>query len=140
MKILVAVFLCAIMASVSCSVPNLEPAACTDAKLLAKEFYSQHFAGDMRNSADNVNLRAKFLTPELRDAAAAALPQADFFTTGDEDFPKAFRIGGCEDVSADRVRVEVLLFWRTDTRTEQRAIRVEMQNDSGAWKVNKIIR
>lgn len=140
MIIRTAIIICAVLASISCSVPTLESAACTDAKMLAKEFYSQHFAGDMKNSPENLALRAKFLTPEFQTAAAAAIPQVDFFTTGDEDFPKAFRIGGCEPLGSDRVRVEVLLFWRTDTRSEQRAINVEIVNDSTGWKVDKVIR
>jgi len=53
--------------------------------------------------------------------------------------PKAFRVGVCEEATGDFAKLQVLLFWRDDVRSEQRAIRVELAKRSGVWLIHKII-
>jgi hypothetical protein len=132
--------LLAAFCSLSCgSVPNLEAPECAASRGVVKELYSYHFGNEMRFSPENLKQREKFLTPGLYQYLQGAPSDGDVFTSGDTDFPKAFRIGKCEVAAPDRTNIEVLLFWRDDTRSEQRAINVEVVKQNDKWLVNKII-
>ena len=67
----------------------------------------------------------------LSRAAPAAMAQTD-------NYPKAFRIGGCKTVSADKAEFEMVLLWRDADRSEERKINVETVRENGNWVVNKI--
>ena len=41
------------------------------------------------------------------------------------DYPKAFRAAACQVVSPDKTVFDVVFFWRTDERSEQKEIKVE---------------
>lgn len=127
--------------SLNCgSVPNLEAAECTESRGVVKEFYSYHFGNEMRFSQENLKQREKFLTPEFyKSLQQGVQTDADVLTTNNTDFPKAFRVGKCEVAAPDKTNFEVLLFWRDDTRTEQRAINVEVVKQGDKWLVNKIL-
>lgn len=132
-------FLFLLLMTSACSIPNLEPAACTESRTVIREFYSFHFGNDMKFSPDNLKLRERFLTPEFARSVSASPEQTDPFTTGNTDFPKAFRVGECKEISSDRTEFQLLLFWRDDTRTEQREIRIEATRNNG-WLIDKINR
>jgi hypothetical protein len=121
------------------SVPNLEAPECTASRGAVKEFYSFHFGNEMRFSPENLKERERFLTPQLVESLRNEPADADVFTTRNTDYPKAFRIGKCETLAPDRTRLEVLLFWKTDTRTEERAIGVEAVRQGDKWMVDKIL-
>ena len=124
----------------SCSgVPNLEQPECTDARLTVKEFYSNHFGGEMKFSPENLRLLEKFLTPEYFKSLQNLQTDGDVFTTGNNDFPKAFRVGGCKVIEPSKTDFEVLLFWRNETRTEQKAIHAEVVKQGDKWLINKIL-
>ena len=120
------------------SVPNLEPAECTAARGTVKEFYSYHFGNEMRFSPENLKPRAKYLTPEFYRSLENLRTEGDVFTTNNTDYPKAFRVGKCEVLDPAKTGVEVLLFWKTDSRTEQRAINVEVVKQNDRWLIDKI--
>ncbi len=62
----------------------------------------------------------------------------DYFTATD-DYPKAFRIGECEVVEADKkVNMQIILFWKTETRSEQKEVQVEVIKQNNDWLVNKV--
>ena len=138
-------FIFCLLSSVFCllpacgSVPNLEPAECTAARGVVKEFYSYHFGNEMRFSPENLQKREKFLTPELFKSLQNLETENDRFTTNNTDFPKAFRVGKCAVVEPSKTSIEVLLFWKTDTRNEQKAINVEAVKQGDKWLVNKIL-
>ena len=124
----------------ACSIPNLETPACTESKNAVREFYSYHFGNEMKFSAEDLKRREKFLTPEFAKAVAGSPEGTDPFTTGSDDIPKAFRVGNCREISPERTESSVLLFWRTDDRTEQREIKVEAVDKNDTWLVNKVSR
>lgn len=124
----------------ACSVPNLETPACSESKNAVREFYSFHFGNDMRFTPDNLKQRERFLTPEFRSKLAASQEGTDPFTTGSDDIPKAFRVGECKEISTERTEQAVLLFWRTDERTEQREIKVETVDRNDSWLIDNISR
>ncbi|MEO5857734.1 MAG: hypothetical protein ABIR33_02175 [Pyrinomonadaceae bacterium] len=94
----------------------------------------------MKFSDEVLKHREKFLTPEFAKSVAGSAAGTDPFTTGSEDIPKAFRVGDCREHSPERTESSVLLFWRTDERTEQREIRVEAIDRNDTWLVNKVSR
>ena len=118
--------------------PNLEPPECTASRGVVKEFYSFHFGSEMRFSPENLKPLEKFLTADYYKSLQNLKTDGDVFTTGDLDYPKTFRTGKCEVTAPDKTSVEVLLFWRTDTRTEQRSIHAETVKQSDQWLIDKI--
>ncbi|MEP6902712.1 MAG: hypothetical protein ABJA66_13250 [Actinomycetota bacterium] len=139
------IFICCLLSAVCCllsscgSVPNLEPPECTDSRLVVKQFYSYHFGNEMKFSPANLRQREKFLTPEYFKSLQSVTAENDIFTTNSLDFPKAFRVGGCKVVEPSKTNMEVLLFWKDDTRSEQKAINVEVIKQNDKWLVNKIL-
>ena len=123
-----------------CSVPSLESPACTESKNAVRDFYSFHFGNEMRFSTQGLKRREKFLSPEFAASVAGSKEGIDTFTTGSDDIPKAFRVGECREISAERTESNVLLFWRSDDRTEQREIKVEAIDKNDTWLVNKVSR
>jgi hypothetical protein len=124
----------------SCSIPSLEAPECTASRNTVKEFYSFHFGNDMHFSAANLETRSKFLTPDFAAKLGTTGGDGDVFTTGDADFPKAFRVGGCTVKAPDETRFSVLLFWRDDVRSEQREIFVDTRNINGSWLIDSVTR
>ncbi len=124
--------------SVCCSIPNLEKPECAEARPTIKEFYSYHFGGDLKPSKENPAQTGKFLTEQLKQNPAVQTDgKTDYFTQTD-DYPKAFRVGGCQIVSPDETVFEVLLFWKDETRSEQKSINVEAVKQNDKWLINKV--
>ena len=121
-----------------CSVPNLESPGCVDSRNALREFYSYHFGNNMAFTVDDLKAKEKFLTPEFAARLRGSQEGIDPFTTGDSDFPKAFRAGECRDITADRTGFDVVLFWKDDTRSEERKINVEMAKRGETWLVDNI--
>lgn len=123
----------------ACSLPSLEVPECTAARGVAKEFYSYHFGNEMAFSEETLRTRERFLTGAFIERLRFAVPGTDPFTTDSADIPKAFRIGGCEKLSDSSVKIEVLLFWRDEQRSEERRIHVEVSKHESNWLINKIL-
>ena len=122
----------------SCSIPNLEPQDCIQARDIVREFYSFHFGNEKEFSEEAIERRRPFFTPSFLRNLQSQPPVVDPFTLTD-DPPKAFRVGGCRVKEADRrVTFDVLLFWKTDIRTEQRSIAVEVENTDGKWMIDSV--
>lgn len=125
---------------VSCgSVPNLEAPECTESRGAVKDLYSFHFGNEMKFSPENLQKREKFLTPEFFKSLQTLQTESDVLTTGNTDFPKAFRVGACQVVEPSKTNFEVLLFWKDDKRSEQKTINVEVVKQGDKWLVNKIL-
>jgi hypothetical protein len=121
------------------SLPTLEAPECEASRGVVKEFYSYHFGNEMKFSQENLKQREKFLTPEFFKSLQTLQTENDVFTTNGTDLPKAFRVGGCKVIEPAKTNVEVLLFWKDDTRSEQKAINVEVVREGDKWLVNKIL-
>jgi hypothetical protein len=122
----------------ACSVPNLENPVCADSGRVIKEFYSFHFGGDMKPSAENLQSRERFLTEDLKRKLSSEQSGAKDYFTATDDYPKAFRVGGCTVENENKTVFQVVFFWRDDTRNEQREIKVETIKQNDAWLINKI--
>lgn len=139
-KVVLGLALVAAIGSAACSVPSLESPACTESKNAVREFYSYHFGNEPKFSAEGLKLREKYLSSDFAAAVAGSKDGTDPFTTGTDDIPKAFRVGECREISPEKTESNVLIFWRTDERTEQREIRVEAIDKNDIWLVNKVSR
>lgn len=126
------------LVAAGCSIPNLEPPACAGSRTAVREFYSFHFGNDMKFSPENLKQREKYLTPDFSQKIGSLQEGVDPFTTGTNDLPKAFRVGECKEVSPEETEFQVLLFWRDDTRSEQREIRVAAKRQNGKWLIDKV--
>ena len=137
-------FIFCLLSSVFCllscgSIPNLELRECAESSGVVKEFYSYHFGNEMKFSPQNLKLREKFLTPEFVKSLQTLQTENDVFTTNSMDFPKTFRVGKCEVVSPEKTNFEIVLFWRDDTRSEQKSIKTEAVKQNHKWLINKIL-
>jgi len=122
----------------ACSIPNLEPQSCIDSRTTIREFYSYHFGNDMHFTPENLRVRERFLTKGFAARTSVETEGIDPFTTGNDDFPRAFRVGKCTEVASDKVEYQVLLFWRDDNRTEQREIKVDLAKQNERWLVDNV--
>ena len=125
--------------SLACSIPNLEKPECTESRNTVREFYSVHFGSDMKPSEEYLKVRERFLTADLRNLILKNLPDKRDYFTATDDYPRAFRVGGCEITAPDKTVFGVLVFWKDDTRTEQREIKVEVVKENDRWLINKIL-
>ena len=126
--------------SLACSIPNFESASCIESRGSLREFYSFHFGNNMAFTREDLKVRERFLTPEFAGTLSASREGADPLTSGTEDIPKAFRVGDCREISPERTVFDVVLYWKDDTRSEERKINVEMSKRGGAWLVDGITR
>ena len=124
--------------SISCSIPNLEKPECTEARQTVREFYSLHFGNDMKPSKEYLAKREKYLTDDWKFFISKNLQSKRDYFTSTEDYPKAFRIGECENTEPNRTVFQVVFFWKDDTRTEQREDKVEVIKANGNWLINRI--
>ena len=123
---------------IGCGIPNLEPRECAESSGVVKEFYSYHLGNEMKFSRENLKLREKFLTPDFFKSLQNLQTENDVFTTNSMDFPKAFRVGKCEVVSPEKTNFEIILFWRDDTRSEQKTIKTEAVKQGDKWLINRV--
>jgi hypothetical protein len=122
----------------SCSMPNLEQPECTESRGVVKEFYSYHFGNEMKFTPETLQPREKFLTTELTKLLRRFATESDPFTLTTNDAPKAFSVSGCKVIDANKAEVRVLLFWRDESRSEQKEIHAEVVNQNGKWLINNI--
>lgn len=129
----------------SCSIPNLEETECREARDRVREFYSFHFGNEMHRTEESVRLREKFFTrrlfnEQLENAESGTDETTEYFTAAAaNDLPKAFRVGDCKVVQpGDQVQFDVLLFWKTDTRTEQKHVFASLKKENDSWLIDSV--
>lgn len=121
-------------------VPNLEEAQCTESREVVKKFYSYHFGNEMKFSAENLQPREKFLTPDFVKSLQNLQTENDIFTSDSTDVPRAFRLGGCKVIEPNQTNVEVLLFWKDQNQSTQKSIQAEVVKQNDKWLINKVLR
>jgi hypothetical protein len=116
----------------------MEDPNCAAARGTIRELFSFHFGGDMHFSPGLLETHKRFLTTQLAENLKNSPPGSDpFALTPDDDPPKAFSVGNCK-ASGDKANLKVLIFWKTDTRSEQRELNVEAVKQNDQWLVNSI--
>lgn len=122
----------------SCSIPNLEPAECVEARDSARQFYSFHFGNEMRPGADNFKARERYLTPRYF-ASLAAYPETvrDPFTLTTE-YPRTFKLAECKAASPSSIDLKIQLYWRDDLKTEQQEVQANFVKQDGKWLLDGV--
>lgn len=120
------------------SLPSLEEASCREARDSARRFYSLHFGSSLAPSAEELKKIEAFLTSELFKKLEAGAGGAEDYFTATSDYPKAFRVGRCTVESDDRVRFDVRLFWRDDTRSEEKGVDATLVRLDGKWLIDEV--
>lgn len=122
----------------ACSIPNLEPAECVEARDSARQFYSFHFGNEMRPSAENFKAREKYLTPRYF-ASLATYPESgvDPFTLT-TDYPRTFKLAECKVASPSDIDLKIQVYWRDDTKTEQQAVQANFIKQDGKWLLDGV--
>ena len=117
---------------------SLEPIECTEARVVAKQFYSFHFGNEMRPSAENLRSRERFLTPRYFEAlTASGEASLDQFTLT-ENYPKSFKIGECKADTATNVDLQIQLYWKDDYKTVQQEVVANMVKENGKWLLDGV--
>lgn len=126
--------------SAACSIPNLEKPECIESREIVKQFYSFHFGNDLKPDDQSLKQREIFLSRRLFDELKKQTVSREDYFTQTEDYPKAFRVGGCEVISENKTVFEVLLFWKNETRSDQVEIKVETVKENNNWVIDKVER
>ena len=122
----------------SCSIPNLEPAECVEARDSARQFYSFHFGNEMKPGTDNFKARERYLTPRFF-ASLAAAPKSDLdpFTLT-TDYPRTFKLAECKAASPTDIDLKIQIYWRDDLKTEQQEVRANFVKQDGKWLLDGV--
>lgn len=136
----VALILCILHCAlcIGCSIPNLESQECSEARDVAKQFFSFHFGNDMEPTAENIRLRQRFLTPGFfQEALSEASDNRIDPFTGTNPPPTTFKVGKCVSDSQE-ADFEVQFYWRNDNSTKQEPAILVLIRQDGKWLVNQI--
>lgn len=119
----------------SCSVPNLDPVECLEARTALKRFYSIHFDDGFRLTDHELDRQRPFFSKQLLKRVAGKRGEDHDYFTATSDYPKAFRIGRCTRRKEGHTRFQILLFWKKGAVSRQRTITVELVDEDGDWKL-----
>lgn len=120
-----------------------------------RSFYAFHLAHNKNFTLRNVQLRKRFLSPELYDLLVGEIKRQDAYSkahpdeapyfegdplTNSQEYPDSFRLGKA-DGSGDLVRVTVTLLWsaRSSRGRDKRDIIVEAKKSGQTWLINDVI-
>ncbi|MEZ5307352.1 MAG: hypothetical protein R2684_09430 [Pyrinomonadaceae bacterium] len=120
----------------SCSQPILEPESCMAARDVVKRLYSIHMDGGVIKDSNSLDRIKPFLSDTLLEQIKGEIGKSFDYLTQTENFPKAFRVGGCKVVDG-KPEFSVLLFWKTEEKSTQREIIVSTTKTEG-WVVEKV--
>jgi len=138
-----AVFAFVIFATAGCSslsVPSLESPVCTEAREFARSFYSTHFDSEMKPTAESIESKSGSLTGNFAEKLRnQSLTAKDPFTLT-ENYPRAFKLGGCEALKEGSVSLEVQLLWRDNDVSRQESINAIMLKENNSWLIDDIVR
>jgi len=92
----------------------------------------------MHPSAENLKARERFLTTGLFTALSDSTETSKDYFTATDNYPKAFRIGACKEVSADKTILQVVLFWRDNEVNDQKEVYAETVKVGDKWLINSV--
>ena len=124
----------------SISIPSLEDPSCTEARDFARSFYSTHLDSEMKPSADSLEAKSAGLTASFSEKIRTqSHGEKDPFTLT-ENYPRAFKLGGCKSQEDGSVSLEVQLLWRDKDVSRQESINAILRKDDGRWLIDDISR
>jgi hypothetical protein len=118
----------------SCSIPNPESQQCAEARDSVKEFYSWYLGTDPEQRAKQPEVFKKFISPESSLNTSGG-PEA-FFNS--PTLPTTFKIGKCEMVDPTHTNIQVQLYWREGSKTEQKEVYADTLKSGDKWLIDEI--
>lgn len=118
-----------------CSLPNLEKAECSQARDNVKQFYSWQIGTDAREREANPEIARKFVSPLF--STESGNQESDPFTRS-ATVPKSFRVGRCEVLDPDKVKLQVQLLWRDEKESRQSDVSVLAVRSGDVWQIEKV--
>jgi hypothetical protein len=128
--------ICTLLTS-SCglSIPNLEDQQCSTARDATREFYSWYLGTDADTRAKQKDIHDRYVSPAFSSDAVSGI---DPFLLSDTA-PTTFKIGKCEQMDDSHVNMQVQLYWRHDSKTDQKEVYAEMTKNNGDnWMIDKV--
>lgn len=124
-----------ICTSFSCSLPSLEKPECAQARDNVKQFYSWQIGTDSRERSSHPETARRFVSPLFSSDPGNV--ESDPFTLS-ATIPKTFRIGKCEVLDPDKVKLQVQLLWRDEKESRQSDVNVEAVRSDDRWLIAKV--
>ena len=120
----------------SCSIPNLETAQCSEARDSVKEFYSWYSGTESEDRAKQPEVFKKYISSESPLNSAGGEKIDPFFNSATP--PTTFKIGKCEMVDGTHTNIQVQLYWRQEAKTDQREVYADTVKSGDRWQIEKI--
>jgi hypothetical protein len=120
----------------SCSLPSLESGECSQARDTVKQFYSWYLGTETGEKDKHPEIFNKYVSSEFLVGHGKSSGNDPYFLS--PTFPKTFKIGVCKQIDAQKVDMQVQLYWRDDAKTVQKEVHVETVKASDKWLINKI--
>lgn len=118
-----------------CSIPNFESQQCSEARDSVKEFYSWYLGTDPEQRAKQPDIFRKFISQGslLNNSGGEIDP---FFNSATA--PTTFKIGKCEMAGATRTNIQVQLYWREGSKTEQKEVYADTAKSGDKWLIENV--
>lgn len=117
----------------ACSIPNLETAQCSEARDVVKEFYSWYLGTDPTQLEQQPEVLDRFISPKFAQSVGGIDP---FFLS--DTPPTTFKVGRCETVDEDHLRLQVQLYWRYERQIEQKEVFADVVRSDNKWFIEKV--
>ena len=113
----------------------METQQCAEARDSVKEFYSWYLGTEAAQRAKQPDVFKKFISSgsSLNTAGGENDP---FFNSATP--PTTFKIGKCEMVDPTHTNIQVQLYWREESKTEQKEVYADTVKSGDRWQIDKI--
>lgn len=123
--------------ALSCSLPSLESANCSNARESVRRFYSFHLGNDTAFTPETLEKRRGFLTSSFFVSLSMSQLSGDPFTRS-ETPPKTFKIADCKENQNGTAEIRVQVYWKDDLSTVQSEFFVAAKSIDGNWLIDRI--
>ncbi len=120
-----------------CSIPNLEGGNCAAARDSVSRFYWLRFGNLANEINDFTEKRDAFLSTRLIEELNNSEENPNYFSPV-VDPPKTFRLGVCREITTSEVSFQLLFFWKTDSRSEQREGTIKAVKENEKWRIDSV--
>jgi len=118
----------------ACSIPSLESQQCAEARDSVKDFYSWYLGTDAKTRTQQQTTYDRFIAPGFQTSATDDLDP--FFLS--PTMPTTFKIGKCDVDNDSRVSIQVQLYWRYESKTDQKEVYAEVARSGDKWLIEKV--
>jgi hypothetical protein len=99
-----------------------------------KDFYSWYLGTDAKTRAQQETTYDRFIASDFQTSVSDDLDP--FFLS--PTTPTTFKIGKCDVDSETRVSIQVQLYWRYESKTDQKEVYAEVFRTGDKWLIYKV--